>query len=170
MYNGRAVSSTWLRELIKGGQLDMAAKFLRRPVSVLGTVVAGDKRGSALGTPTANIDPHHEVLPPPSVYAVKARHTGSFHDGIMNIGYKPTFYGDRLEKRREPVIETHLFDFKGDLYGSDLEIYFIEKIRDELWFENVSQLRGQISKDLQFARKILSDKDRIKKTYLNRVK
>ena len=170
VYMNRAVSSTWLRELISGGKLELSAKLLRRPVSVLGTVVKGDRRGSFLGTPTANIDPHHEVLPPPAVYAVKVRYGGKFYDAVLNIGYKPTFYGDRLKKRKEPVIEAHLFDFKGDLYGSELEIYFIKKIRDELWFENEAQLRSRILKDLELSRNILSDKYRARTVYLHRVK
>lgn len=156
--NGRIVSSTWLRELIRTGNIGMAEKLLRRPVSVLGTVVSGDKRGKTLGVPTANIDPHQEVLPPPGVYAVKVELEGRLMDGVLNIGFKPTFYGGRLKKRKEPHIEVHVLSFDGDLYGKVMEIFFIKRLRKEKRFRNEEQLKRAISKDTEKALKLLDSK------------
>ncbi len=154
--NNRIVSSTWVRRLVSEGRLEEAEVLLRRPVSVLGTVVRGDERGRMLGYPTANIDPHHEVIPPPGVYAVKLDIDGRIHDGILNIGFKPTFYGRSLKKRKEPSIEVHVFDFKGNLYGLSPEIFFIEKLRREKKFHTETALQKQIQADKEHARKFLT--------------
>ncbi len=155
---GRVISSTWLRKLISSGKIEKAEKLLRRPVSVLGTVVGGDSRGKGLGVPTANIDPHQEVIPPPGVYAVKVDIDGQLFDGILNIGFKPTFYGRRLKKRREPQIEAHVIGFKGDLYGRSVEIFFIKRLRHEKRFRNEEMLKKQIRRDAEHAKKILASK------------
>ncbi|MBU1656925.1 MAG: hypothetical protein KKB12_02010, partial [Candidatus Omnitrophica bacterium] len=154
--NNRIVSSTWVRRLVLGGRLKDAEALLRRPVSVLGTVVPGDERGRVLGYPTANIDPHHEVIPPPGVYAVKLDIEGRIHDGVLNIGFKPTFYGRSLKKRKEPRIEAHVFGFTGNLYGLSLEIFFIEKLRREKKFHTGGALRKQIEIDKEHAREFLA--------------
>lgn len=156
---GRVVSSTWLRHLILKGKLEEAEKLLRRPASVLGTVVGGDRVGTILGIPTANIDPHHEVVPPPGVYAVKVDACGNLFDGVLNMGFKPTFYGSKLKKRREPKIEVHIIDFKGDLYGRNLEIFFIKRLRREKKFKTEEALKTQIRKDARKAKVFLSHKD-----------
>ncbi|MGB2630667.1 MAG: bifunctional riboflavin kinase/FAD synthetase, partial [Candidatus Omnitrophota bacterium] len=154
--SGKIVSSTWLRKLITRGDLKKAETLLRRPVSVLGTVVKGDERGRAIGIPTANIDPHQEVIPPPGVYAVKADIEGKMYDGLMNIGFRPTFYGRKPLKRKEPHIEVHVFDLNRDLYGSPMEIFFIKKLRKERKFRKAEDLVRQINKDAELARKFLS--------------
>ncbi|MFH1846250.1 MAG: bifunctional riboflavin kinase/FAD synthetase [Candidatus Omnitrophota bacterium] len=154
----RIVSSTWLRRLITFGKLKKAELLLRRPVSVLGKVVKGDKRGSVLGVPTANIDPHQEVIPPPGVYAVKVDINGSLCDGVLNVGFKPTFYGRKLRKRKEPSSEVHLIDFNGDLYGSVLEIFFIKRLRKEKKFKKQDNLVFQIKKDIKEAQVFLTSK------------
>ncbi|MFQ5952138.1 MAG: bifunctional riboflavin kinase/FAD synthetase [Candidatus Omnitrophota bacterium] len=156
--NGRIVSSTWLRRLITKGNLEKAEKLLRRPVSVLGTVVRGDERGRVLGIPTANIDPHQEVIPPPGVYAVKVDTDGKIHDGLLNIGFRPTFYGRRPLRRKEPHIEVHVFDLDRDLYGSSMEIFFIKKLRKERKFASKEKLIEQIKEDAKLARGFLSSK------------
>ncbi|MDP8299863.1 MAG: bifunctional riboflavin kinase/FAD synthetase [Candidatus Tantalella remota] len=155
---GRVVSSTWLRSLIIRGDIEKAENLLRRPVSVLGIVVAGDSRGKELGVPTANIDPHHEVIPPPGVYAVKVDVGGELFDGVLNIGFKPTFYGRKLKKRKEPHIEVHINGFDGDLYGHTLEVFFIKRLRREKKFKNEDALKKQIAKDNEIASKVLSGK------------
>ncbi|MFH1664799.1 MAG: bifunctional riboflavin kinase/FAD synthetase [Candidatus Omnitrophota bacterium] len=160
---GKTVSSTWLRQLIRKGDIAKAEKLLRRPVSIFGTVVSGDKRGTALGIPTANIDPHHEVVPPSGVYAVKADLDGALHDGVMNIGFKPTFYGNALKKRKEPVMEVHLLDRVDDLYGKTMEIFFIQKLRSEKKFRDEQKLTRQITKDIRSAQKALTNKKAIRK-------
>ncbi len=156
--NGKIVSSTWLRRIISRGEIKKAEKLLRRPVSVLGTVVKGEERGRRLGIPTANIDPHHEVIPPPGVYAVKIDLGGKLRDGVINIGFKPTFYGRRPGRREEPFIEVHLFDFEGNLYGRTPEIFFIKRLRKEKRFRNEKALIRQIEKDMIRAKKLLGSK------------
>jgi len=152
---GRTVSSTWLRALISAGKLEQAARLLRRPVSVYGTVVAGDRRGRLLGVPTANIDPHHEVIPPSGTYAVRADVDGTVFRGVLNIGFNPTFYGRGARRRIEPRIETHLMGFEGDLYGHSLEISFIKKLRREKRFRDAETLRRQIISDIERAGAVL---------------
>jgi len=156
--NRKVVSSTWLRKLISTGKIEKAEKLLRRPVSVLGTVISGDKRGKVLGVPTANIDPHHEVTPPPGVYAVKVDVNKQIYDGVLNIGFNPTFYGGKLKKRKEPHIEVHIVGFDGDLYGKHLEIFFLKRLRRERRFKTEERLKAQIRSDIERAKKILSGK------------
>jgi riboflavin kinase/FMN adenylyltransferase len=155
---GRIVSSTWLRKLIKEGKIARAEQLLRRPVSVLGTVVKGDELGKTLGKPTANIDPHQEVIPPPGVYAVKVDISGQLYDGVLNIGFKPTFYGSRLKKRKEPLIEVHVIGYEGNLYGQNIEIFFIKKLRKEKHYKTREALIRQIKKDIIKAGEVLSSK------------
>ncbi|MFA5142736.1 MAG: bifunctional riboflavin kinase/FAD synthetase [Candidatus Omnitrophota bacterium] len=143
---GRVVSSSLIRRFITDGKLSGAAKLLGRPVSVLGTIVKGSGLAKGLGYPTANINPHHEVIPPRGVYAVIARIGGKKIRGALNIGFRPTFYSSR---DKEPTIEVHLFDFKGNLYGKDIEVYFIKKIRDEVRFKSAAALTAQIRKDMR---------------------
>jgi riboflavin kinase / FMN adenylyltransferase len=156
---GRVVSSTWVRDLVAGGNIKKAEELLRRPVSVLGTVVGGDKRGKALGVPTANIDPHHEVIPPPGVYAVKVDVAGELWDGVINIGFRPTFYSKRHKTRKEPYIEVHLIGFDGDLYGRSLEIFFIKRLRKEKKFRTQEKLKETISGDIRRAGKFLESRE-----------
>ncbi len=163
---GKVISSTWLRNLISKGNLEIAEKLLRRPVSVYGEVVKGESRGRELGVPTANIDPHHEVSPPPGVYAVKVDFDGALYDGVVNIGFKPTFYGKNANERREPHVEVHLIGFSGDLYKKSLEIFFIKLLRKEKRFTDGDALLKQMRSDIQNAYKYLNRKNiitRIKK-------
>ncbi|MBD3380451.1 MAG: bifunctional riboflavin kinase/FAD synthetase [Candidatus Omnitrophica bacterium] len=155
---GRVISSTWLRKLISSGDIAKAEKLLRRPPSVLGTVVEGDRRGRSLGLPTANIDPHQEVIPPPGVYAVKVELGGKLFNGALNIGFKPTFYGSKLKKRKEPSAEVHVIDYDGSLYGKTLEIFFIKALRKEKHFRTEKELVFQVRKDMERARQLLSSK------------
>lgn len=155
---GKIISSTWLRKLISSGKILRAEKLLRRPPSVWGTVVKGDQRGRELGIPTANIDPHQEVIPPPGVYAVKADIDDVLYDGVLNVGFKPTFYGNKLKKRKEPYIEAHILEYTGDLYGKSLEIFFIKRLRGEKKFRSVTSLVRQVDKDVKKAYDILESK------------
>ena len=155
----KTVSSTWLRQLISSGRIEKAAELLRRPASVYGEVVKGESRGRELGIPTANVDPHHEVSPPPGVYAAKTDVDGKLYDGVVNVGFKPTFYGGRLNKRKEPNIEVHLIDFKGDLYGKRVEIFFVKRLRRERPFKSGDLLVNQIKKDIQQAYGFLHSKE-----------
>jgi len=141
---GRVISSSRIRGLISRGRLSLAQSLLGRPVSILGTVAHGCGRGRIIGFPTANIDPHHEVIPPSGVYSVKIMLHYKLFNGILNIGRCPTFKSDRDV---EPTIEVHIFNFNRDIYGKDLEILFIKKIRDERCFSSKESLIKQIKRD-----------------------
>ena len=144
------VSSTLIRKLIMSGDLERAKRLLGRNVSVLGTVVRGAKRGRVIGFPTANIDPHHEATPPSGVYIVKVKLGGRQYRGVLNIGFRPTFHDARKES--EPVIEVHIFDFNKLIYGRDMEIVFLKKIRSEKKFEDEMKLAARIKKDMAIAK------------------
>ncbi|OGW53701.1 MAG: riboflavin biosynthesis protein RibF [Nitrospirae bacterium RBG_13_43_8] len=152
---GRIISSTWIRSLILKGDLEKASRLLLRPVTVLGTVIEGRKRGRIIGYATANIDPHHEVIPPSGVYVVKIKLDNKLYKGILNIGIRPTF-DENVSGNIEPTIEVHIFDFNKYIYGKDLEIIFLKKIRNEKKFRDLFHLRKQIEKDEKEAKLILS--------------
>ncbi len=149
--NSRPVSSTYLRRLIIRGDLAAARKMLGRPVSVLGTVIRGDSLGRRLGFPTANIDPHHEVLPPSGIYAVRVKLGRHSLKGVCYIGNKPTFKNDF-----EKSIEVYLFNFKKNIYTKYLEINFLKKIRKEKKLRSSAALIEQIKKDILKAQVYLS--------------
>jgi riboflavin kinase/FMN adenylyltransferase len=146
------VSSTAIRQHVLNGRLDRAAAMLGRPVAVLGTVEPGDHRGHDLGFPTANLNPHNEVLPPDGVYAVRALVGQGTFGGVANIGVRPTFQ-DRPAQR---ILEVHLFDFDREIYGRDIEAQFLQKLRDEKKFDSVDTLKAQIAEDVRIARKLLT--------------
>jgi len=135
---GVNVSSSVVRSFLSDGQVEMAAKCLGRRYRITGTVVPGVQKGRQLGFPTANIAPESvaTMLPAPGVYhvAVEIEDDGNDHNGIMNIGTRPTFGGKDL------TIEVHLLDFKDDLYGKKLTVKFISRIREERQFDNELQL------------------------------
>lgn len=147
--NKRIISSTAIRRDIEKGDLRAAASLLGRPVSIYGTVVHGSGRGRRIGFPTANLDPHHETLPPDGVYAVTGDLEGKKLRGVLHIGKRPTF---GLEKRS---VEVHLFDMKGDLYGREIELFFVKKLRGIRRFKNAGELTAAIQKDIRFARAAL---------------
>jgi riboflavin kinase/FMN adenylyltransferase len=159
--NGLVASSTLVRSLVLKGDLKTAAALLGRRVSILGTVTRGSKRGRILGFPTANLDLHHEAVPPsgvdlhheavpPSgVYIVKVKHKKTLLNGILNIGFRPTF--DRFLYDKEPTVEVHIFDFDRDIYREDLEVIFIKRIRSEHRFRNKEHLLDRIAEDVRIA-------------------
>jgi riboflavin kinase/FMN adenylyltransferase len=148
----RRVSSSLIRGLIRSGKLGEASGLLGRPVSVFGTVAKGASIARELGYPTANINPHHEVTPPSGVYAVIVKYGARSYGGILNIGCRPTFYAPR---DAEPSIEVHIFGFRKKIYGKDLEVFFIKKIRDERRFSSAAELVRQIRKDEHLAHSTL---------------
>ncbi|MFA5155863.1 MAG: riboflavin biosynthesis protein RibF [Candidatus Omnitrophota bacterium] len=150
--NRRLISSTRIRRLITMGRLSTAQKLLTRPVTVLGTVVKGISLARKIGFPTANINPHHEILPPSGVYAVKVFFEGKNFNGVCNIGRKPTVTAGRKDKH----VEVYIFNFNRNIYGKDLEIRFIKKIREEVEFPTLKHLACQIAKDVKKAKIILS--------------
>jgi riboflavin kinase/FMN adenylyltransferase len=146
--NGRAVSSTAVREAVQLGDLIGTEQMLGRPASILGTVVHGDKRGRQLGFPTANLRLHHELSPPQGVYAcmVKINGCDELVAGAVNLGVRPSF--DNVE----PSIEVHLIDFDGNLYDKTLEVFFLKNLRAERKFAGVEDLRQQIMLDVGSAK------------------
>jgi len=152
--SGETVSSSLIRKYIISGELEKARRFLGRPVSILGTVIPGARFARTLGYPTANINPHHEVIPPTGVYAVKVCLGKVLRGGVLNIGKRPTFYAPRDE---EPDIEAHIFDFKSKIYGKEIEVYFIRKIRDEKRFRGAEDLVRQIKKDTGLALQMMKN-------------
>ncbi len=151
---GQIVSSTQIRAAVEAGALENAARLLGRPFSLLGTVSPGDQRGRTIGYPTANLRAHNEQFPPNGVYAVRARLVGEEdrRPGVLNIGTRPTVHGESTER----VPELHLFDFEGDLYGADVEVFFERFLREEQRFASVDALKAQIGLDAAQARKLLA--------------
>jgi len=150
--NHRPISSTYIRRLIKRGDLANATKLLTRPISILGTVIRGTAFARRFGFPTANIDPHHEIFPPKGIYAVKIILENSKFNGICYIGSRPTMNA----RNRKVHIEVHIFGFKKNIYGKYLEIQFIKKIRNDKKFSRVSLLVKQIQKDTILTKTLFS--------------
>lgn len=147
--NGEIISSTKIRDLIRSGEVEHASKLLGRTYAITGIVIKGDGRGKGLGFPTANIASKHSIIPADGVYAVRLFVRDRFCDGIANIGLRPTFGKNVL------AVEVHVFDFNEDLYGEDIIVYFIRRIREEKKFANASALIHQINADITTAKKIL---------------
>ena len=149
--NGVVVSSTRVRELIQKGKVEKVKELLGRYYQVTGKVIRGrDRGGRLLGIPTANLALVNEVFPKLGVYAVEVIYQGKNYPGAANIGFSPTFDNNALS------VETHILDFNQDIYGEEIKINFVKKLRDERKFSRVEELVTQIKKDIETARKILS--------------
>src|SRR5256885_1130085 len=148
--NGEIVSSTTIRRAVETGDLKKAAAMLGHEYTILGTVVHGDDLGKKIGFPTANLSAHNEQFPPNGVYVAEAKLEGVVYPGVVNLGYRPTVSSGKSDR----VLEIHLFDFKRDIYGRDLELRFVRYLRPEKKFENVDSLVRQIERDVQEARKL----------------
>jgi riboflavin kinase/FMN adenylyltransferase len=149
--DGQPVSSTLIRRAIAAGDLALASRYLGRFPGAFGTVVHGESRGRKLGFPTANVATQPAVLPPPGVYAVEAIVDGTAWPGAANLGTRPTFDG----AGGETILEVHLLDYQGDLYGRELEITFRRLLRPERRFANADELRQQIQHDVAAVRELL---------------
>ena len=145
----KPVHSTRVREAIAGGNLDFTSELLGRRYSIMGEVVKGEGRGRQIGFPTANIDAGNQMLPPSGVYAVQVKLEDCMFAGVLNMGTRPTFDGEKFQ------IETHLFDFKKMIYGEEIEISFIKKIRTERRFPTPEMLVNQIKQDVTMAKAII---------------
>jgi riboflavin kinase/FMN adenylyltransferase len=156
--NHQPISSTYIRQLINKGNLRTAQSLLGRPVSVLGTVIRGGALARRLGFPTANIDPHHEIFPPPGVYAVKIIFNQRKLKGICYIGTKPTLRtpNSQLPTPKLKHIEVHIFNFNKNIYKEYLELQFLKKIREEKKFISAQSLAAQVQKDIKLAKTLLS--------------
>jgi len=153
-YEGELVSSSGIRKRIREGDVKEAARLLGRPFMITGDVIKGENRGKSLGFPTSNLSVLPEVVDiRPGVYACQVEIDREVFKAVTNIGFRPTF-GDDIDS---PRIEAHLLDFSKDLYGQQLNLSFIDRLRDEKKFENVSDLIHQIQVDITEARHILED-------------
>jgi len=153
--DGVRVSSTLIRGALEGGQLERAARYLGRTYSMCGRVTWGQKRGRDLGFPTANLNLYRRKSPLSGVFAVTVR--GAAEEplpGVANVGVRPTVGGEP-----KVLLEVHLFDFAGDLYGRLLEVLFQHKIREERRFASFEALREQIQKDAAKARQLLQSQE-----------
>jgi riboflavin kinase/FMN adenylyltransferase len=148
--DGQPISSTLIRELVLEGDLKLAAKYLDRNYSITGAIVEGAGLGRKIGFPTANIEPHHEAIPPNGIYAVWVDVTGVRKPGTLNIGYRPT-----VSKEKKRTIEVHIMDFYHDIYNKEIEVTFVERLRAEKKFASLEVLSEQIKKDVEKARAVL---------------
>lgn len=156
--DGVIASSSKVREYILEGRVAAAQRLLGRNFDLDGLVVTGQGRGKGIGFPTANVDTQNELRPAPGVYAVRAKFRAAesqpwsplWLGGAANIGVKPTFGGNQV------TIEVHLFDFDGDLYGKQLRVEFLERLRAERRFGSVAELTTQIQRDVEAARTVFA--------------
>ena len=149
--NGVVVSSSTIRDLISSGRVEEAAKLLDRFYSIDGEVVHGAHRGHTLGFPTANLRTANELLPALGVYAVVAGIDDRLFKGVASIGVRPTFDTGPVS------IEVYLFEFQGELYGKQMEVSFVQRLRGEVKFPDADALVRQIRQDVQNAELALKD-------------
>ncbi|MBK7980238.1 MAG: bifunctional riboflavin kinase/FAD synthetase [Ignavibacteriae bacterium] len=148
-----AASSTKIREALKSNNLDFANKMLGHYYFIEGVVVEGAKRGRTIGYPTANLKPseNNKLVPPNGVYFVRIKYDQKQYFGVANIGLRPTF-----NNVKEPITEVYIFDFNKDIYGENICIEFIKKIRDEVKFNSIEELEIQIKKDVEYSKSLIS--------------
>ena len=151
MAHGERVSSTRIRQAIRDGNMKAANSMLGRDYSVLGTVVEGQKLGRTLGFPTANLKVYNEQLPADGVWCLEVTlASGELMKGVGNLGVRPSVEGGDSKR----MLEVHLLDFCGDLYGQDMEVRFLEFVRAEQKFESLEDLQTQIRADVEFCREM----------------
>ena len=148
-YKDFVVSSTRVRRLVSEGRVDEAGALLGRHVFIDGTVTRGAGRGRELGVPTANLETRNELVPPHGVYATAVTIDGVVHPGVTNIGLRPTF-----DDVTHTTIEVHVLGFERDLYGQQIRLGFIQRLRDERRFPDVDALKAQIEADVRHARRL----------------
>lgn len=154
IYENEVISSSLIRRKLRGGEINAANHLMGRPLEISGKVIKGDNRGKSLGFATSNLAVPGEVVDvKPGVYACWAEVQGETWKAVTNIGYRPTFGGELTS----PRIEAHLLDFSQDLYGERMGLRFIQRIRDEKKFDQVSELQAQISEDINRTHQLLSD-------------
>lgn len=148
---GSRASSSNIREYLAAGNVKQASHLLGRPFRMMGRVISGRQLGRQLGYPTANIRLAATPSPLQGVFAIRARWGGGdWHDGVANLGTRPAVGGEGF------LVEAHLFDFEGNLYGQRLEIEYVKKLRNEAHFEDIDDLVLQMREDEQQARLCLS--------------
>jgi riboflavin kinase/FMN adenylyltransferase len=153
------ISSTAVRELVQAGEMPQACRMLGRYFQVRGTVVPGrDRGGKLLGFPTANLNMGDELCPKTGIYAVTVETRSGLNLGVANIGYSPTF------NDRQFTVEVHILDFTADIYGEKIRINFVKRLRDEIKFSGIEELKNQIPKDIDTARRILMENGIVSRT------
>lgn len=147
-YNEDIISSSYIRKLIQNGNLDKVPPLLNRPFSIEGIVVEGKKLGRRIGFPTINLKFNEEmIIPKRGVYFTAVEYSGKIFKGITNVGFNPTVNGTSLN------IETYLLDFNKEIYGEEVNVYFLERIRDEEKFKSLDLLIQTLKKDKDYAEK-----------------
>jgi riboflavin kinase/FMN adenylyltransferase len=150
MINGEVVSSTAIREALASGDMKRAQSLIGRPFSLQGRVTSGAMRGAGLGFPTANLEASpQQALPAEGVYASRVHINNQAYPAMTNIGQRPTFG----ESQR--VVEVYLLDYQGDLYGQELAVDIIERLRGEIKFDSPEELKQQIAEDIKQGTAIL---------------
>jgi riboflavin kinase/FMN adenylyltransferase len=151
MDEGRAVSSSRIRDALKAGECDEATRLLTRPFAIRGEVIHGDKRGRAIGYPTANMELGPYVRPRFGIYAVTARvlATGETLKGAANLGVRPMF------EPPQELLEPYFFDFGGELYGEEIEVALCHFLRPEMKFDTLGALQAQMAEDCEQAKRLL---------------
>ncbi|MCB0502141.1 MAG: bifunctional riboflavin kinase/FAD synthetase [Bacteroidetes bacterium] len=144
-----SVSSTKVRKAILEGDIEAANELLAHPFSLSGEVVHGEKRGRQLGFPTANIEINnpHKLIPPAGVYAIKSKINKESYNGLLSIGSKPTF-----GEYNEQFVEAYFFDFKQDIYGQEIKVTLIGKVRNEMKFDSKDALVAQMKEDVKIGK------------------
>lgn len=146
------ISSTAIRKLVETGNVEEAARLLGRPYSLHGPVIRGDGRGRTIDVPTANIAyPDNKMIPAKGIYACWAYLGGQRYQAAVNIGTNPTF----TPEKQTLNVEVHLLDFDQEIYGEDIQLEFVARLRDELRFDAVEPLLEQIARDIEMTRRIL---------------
>jgi riboflavin kinase/FMN adenylyltransferase len=150
LVDGERVSSSLLREALNRGDLERARRLLGRPYRMVGRVRLGKRLGRQLGFPTANLALHRKVVPLWGIFAVRASGAGLVdHPAVASLGTRPTVDGT------DPLLEVHLFDWDGTLYGRYLDVDFVERLRDEQKFDSLDALVAQMHRDAAAARRVL---------------
>lgn len=150
-FRGSRVSSTAVRQALTGGQVTLARRLLGRPYEIEGRVVHGDGRGAGIGVRTANVSTPNELIPRRGVYVTLLNLEDEFRLSVTNIGLRPTITGGG--ETAVETIETHAIDFDGEIYGQDLRLEFLSRLRDERRFSGPAELLAQIRRDIARARR-----------------
>jgi riboflavin kinase/FMN adenylyltransferase len=155
---GERISSTRIRRALGEGKTAEAAEMLGRPYSIAGTIARGDRMGQKLGWPTINVTPENKLLPSDGVYAARVyfpSYPATF-DGVTNIGTRPTVY-----ENYQRVVESHILDFKANVYGQRVELQFLKRLREERIFNSVMDLSAQIGRDVEATREYFAARRRL---------
>ena len=148
------ISSSLIRKILAQGDIPRANALLGRAYELAGRVITGHKLGRKLGYPTANLDTGIYKILPLGVFAVKVRVGTKIYDGFCNIGFRPTV---NTLNTLLPLVEVHIFDFKQSIYGRKITVWFFEKLREEIKFNGLEELKTQLAQDKQMAHKILQN-------------